>query len=149
MCTRKQISVTWSSSYCLQQWDEHGLFVAACGTGARPTYNISIEFEIQWNFTMLSCITYSTDHKQIVNTPRRYHSLEVHKIALWSVQHVVNHNLPNCDLISNSIEVPLVGQAPGLWLDLFRFPSRGLDTISPNEAIADSGTRGLFSAVVL
>ena len=36
--------------------------------GTRPTNDISIEFEIQWNFVMLLFITYSTDHNDILHT---------------------------------------------------------------------------------
>ena len=41
------------------------------GPGARPTTDISIEFEIQWNFVMLLYITYSADHNDIVHTSRQ------------------------------------------------------------------------------
>ena len=34
------------------------------------------------------------------------------KISLWSIEHVLNYSTPNFDQISNSIEIPLVGQGP-------------------------------------
>ena len=34
----------------------------------RPTHDISIEFEIQWNFVMLLFITHSADHKKKLHT---------------------------------------------------------------------------------
>ena len=40
-------------------------------TSARPTNDISIEFEIQWNFVMLLFIICSTDHNEILHTSRQ------------------------------------------------------------------------------
>ena len=42
--------------------------IEACG--ARSTNNISIECEIQWNFVILLCITYSVGH-DILHTSRK------------------------------------------------------------------------------
>ena len=41
--------------------------------GARPTYNISIEFEIQPKFTVLWFKIHSADHNEILHTSRQYH----------------------------------------------------------------------------
>ena len=63
-----------------------------CNTtsGTCPTKNISIEFEILPKFAMLWYKMYSTDHNEILN-----------------------YSTPNFDRISNSIEIPIVGRAPG------------------------------------
>ena len=37
----------------------------------------------------------------------------VRKISLWSVDYIFNQSTPNFGLISNSIEISLVGQGPG------------------------------------
>ena len=39
--------------------------------GARPTHDISIELEIQWNFVMQLFIVYSTDHNEILHTSQQ------------------------------------------------------------------------------
>ena len=36
----------------------------------------------------------------------------MHKISLWSVEHLLNHSNPKFDHISNSIEILLMGRAP-------------------------------------
>ena len=58
--------------------------------GARPTNDISIEFEIQWNFVMLLFITYPTDHKEIWHSSRQLHSYTVVTVTLsWRVHNFV------------------------------------------------------------
>ena len=57
---------------------------------------------------------YSTDHNEILHTSRQCYCRDVCKISLWSVEQILNYSTPNFDQISNSIEIPLVGQAPGL-----------------------------------
>ena len=83
-------------------------------TGARPTNDISIEFEIRPKFSVLWFKICSTDHKEILYTSRQLHRREVCEISFCSVKHVLNQNTPNVYRISNSIEIPLVGPAPGL-----------------------------------
>ena len=39
--------------------------------GARPTNNISTEFEIKWIFVMLLFIPYSVDHNEILHISRQ------------------------------------------------------------------------------
>ena len=58
--------------------------------GARPTNDISIEFEIQPKFAVLSINTYSTDHNEILHTSRQLHCRDVCNISLRSVEHIVN-----------------------------------------------------------
>ena len=65
--------------------------------GAHPTKNISIKFEIQWNFVMLFFITYSADHNEI---------LHVMTITLCYVQNFIviswAHFKPeHCKFLSN------------------------------------------------
>ena len=79
----------------------------------RPTNNISMEFQIQWNFVMLLFITYSTDHNEILHTSRQEHCRDVCKISLGSNEQISNQNTPNFYRIWNTIEIPLVGWAPG------------------------------------
>ena len=40
-------------------------------TGARPTNNILIEFEIQWNFAVFLFKAYKADHNEIMHTSRQ------------------------------------------------------------------------------
>ena len=40
---------------------------------------------------------------------------DVCKMSLWSVAHILNQSTANLGRISNSIEISLVGQAPGPW----------------------------------
>ena len=47
---------------------------------------------------------YSTDHNEILHG--------VCKISLWLVEYVLNQSTAYFGRISNSIEIPLVGQAP-------------------------------------
>ena len=56
---------------------------------------------------------YSTDHNEILHTPRQCNCRDVCKILLWSVKRILNKSAPNFDRISNSIEISLVGRAPG------------------------------------
>ena len=46
-------------------YDQIDGFVQSCG--ARPTNDISIEFEIQWNFVILLFIIYQADHNEIAH----------------------------------------------------------------------------------
>ena len=58
--------------------------------GARPTNEISIEFEIRPKFPMLWFEIYSTDHSKILHTLRQCNCHDVCKISLWSVDHILN-----------------------------------------------------------
>ena len=81
--------------------------------GARPTNDISVESEIRPKFAVLWFKMYSTDRNEILHTSRQLHCCDVCKISF--VGHVLNSSPPNFDRdrISNSIEITLVGQAPG------------------------------------
>ena len=81
--------------------------------GARPTNDISIEFEIRPKFAGLWFKIYSTDHNEILHTSQQLRCRDVCKISLWSVTYILNWSTPNFDWISNSIEISLVGRAPG------------------------------------
>ena len=83
-------------------------------SGARPTNDISIEFEIRPKFAVLWFKIYSTDHHEILHTPRQCNCRDVRKIPLWSVRHILIQSATNFGRISNSIEISLVGRAPGL-----------------------------------
>ena len=58
--------------------------------GARPTNDISIEFEIRPKFAVLWFKLYSTDHNEILHTSRQCNCLDVCKISLLSVEHILN-----------------------------------------------------------
>ena len=81
--------------------------------GARPTSNISIEFESRPKFEVLWVKMYSADHNEILFMSRQFHCCDVCKISLRSVWHILNYSTLNVDRISNSIEILLVGRGPG------------------------------------
>ena len=58
--------------------------------GARPTNDISIEFEIRPKFASLWFEMSSTNHDEILHKSRQYNCRDVCKISLWSVQQVFN-----------------------------------------------------------
>ena len=59
-------------------------------TGARPTNDISIEFEIRSKLGTLLFQIYLTDHNEILHTSRQCHCRDVCKISLWSVKYILN-----------------------------------------------------------
>ena len=61
----------------------------------------------------LKCSGLSADHHEILRTPRQCNCRDVYKSPLRSVQHILNYITPNCDGISNSIEIPLEGYTLG------------------------------------
>ena len=69
--------------------------------------------KIQWNFVMVLFITYSADHNEILHTSRQLHCHDVCKIPLWSAEYILNQSTAYFGRISNSIEISLVGRAPG------------------------------------
>ena len=93
---------------------ERGLVFNQLRTGGRPTKQISIEFEIRWKFKTLLCKICGADHNHILHTSRQCNCHDVCKISLWSVECIRNYSVLNFHRISNSIEICLVGQAPGL-----------------------------------
>ena len=82
--------------------------------GARPTKHISIEFEIRWKFKTLWCKIFAADHNDILHTSRQWHCRDMCKIWLWSAANILHQSVLNFHRISNSIEICLVGRAPGL-----------------------------------
>ena len=50
------------------------------------------------------------DHIEILHPSRQCNCHDMCKISLWSVEYVLNYSTPNSYRISNSIEIPLVGQ---------------------------------------
>ena len=63
----------------------------------------------------LECSTFKvclTDHN-ILHTSRQLHCLDMYKILLWLVEYISNQSTVNFGRISNSIEISLVGWAPG------------------------------------
>ena len=61
----------------------------------------------------------STDLKEILHTPRQLHCRDVCKFSLWSAENIMNKAITSFHWISNSIEISLVGRAPGLHTTLF------------------------------
>ena len=59
-----------------------------------------------------------TDHNEILRTSRQLHSRDMCKISLWSVEYILNQSTSIFCLISNSIEISLVGRGP---LDMILF----------------------------
>ena len=53
--------------------------------GARPTNNISIEFEIRSKFGVLYFKIYLIDHNEILHTSLQYNCRDVSKISMWSM----------------------------------------------------------------
>ena len=58
--------------------------------GARPTNDISIEFEIRPKFAVLWFKICSTDHNEMLHTSRQYNCRDVCKISLLSVKYILN-----------------------------------------------------------
>ena len=56
--------------------------------GARPTNDISIEFEIRPKFAVLWFKTYSTNPNDILHTSRQLHCRDMSKISFWSVKYI-------------------------------------------------------------
>ena len=90
-------------------------YKCAHSPGPRPTNDISIEFEIIPKFEVLWFKIYSTDDNEIFHTPRQCNCRDVCNISLWSVENNLNYSPPNFDRISVSIEILLVGRAPGTY----------------------------------
>ena len=67
-------------------WRHHGEW----RPGARPTNDISIEFEIRPNFAVLWFKMFSTDHNEISHTSRQCNCRDVCKISLWSSMYILN-----------------------------------------------------------
>ena len=62
-------------------------------SGARPTNSISIEFKIQWQFTVLWFKMCSADHNNILHVSQQCHCLNVCKILLWLAECVMNKSI--------------------------------------------------------
>ena len=97
----------WQAIRSINDFPVHG--------GGHPYhYNISTKIEIQWNFVTFLFIIYWANHNEILHASRPKNCCDMCKISLWSVEHILNKSTTNCDWISNTIKIPLVGQAPGL-----------------------------------
>ena len=59
-------------------------------SGARPTDDISIEFDFPPKFAVLSFRGYFTDHNEILHTSRQLHGRDVYKVSLWFVERILN-----------------------------------------------------------
>ena len=79
------------------------LFIVYGQPGARPTNDISTKIcrSLIWNVLIRSQQNFA-------------HCNDVCKISLWSVTYILNWSSPNFGRISNSIEISLVGRAPGM-----------------------------------
>ena len=84
------------------------------GPGARPTNAISFEFEIRSKLGALWFKIGSIDHNEILHTSQQCNCRDVCKISLWSLEYILNQITAKFCRISNSIEIPFVGWAPGL-----------------------------------
>ena len=89
------------------------IFILDLTPGARPTNDILIKFEICPKFGVLLFKIYLTDHNQILYMSRQWHCRGMCKILLWSVECILNQSTAYFGRISNSIEISLVGRAPG------------------------------------
>ena len=79
----------WASHLpCSKPWIMQ--IAEACRPGARPTNDISIEFEIRPISAVLWYKMNSTDHNEILHTPRQLHYRDLCKLSLWSVNHNSN-----------------------------------------------------------
>ena len=59
-------------------------------SGAGPTNDISIEFEIRPKFVVLGFKMYHTDHNGMLHTSRQCNCRGMCQISLWSVKHILN-----------------------------------------------------------
>ena len=74
----------WTSNLsCFKPWIVH--IAEACRPGARPINKISIEFAMRPKSAVLRYKMYSTDHSEILHTPRQLHYRDLCMITLWSV----------------------------------------------------------------
>ena len=64
------------------------MFLAS--SGARPTNDISIEFEIRPKFEVPWFEIHFTDHNEMLHTSRQLHCRDVCKISLWSAKCICN-----------------------------------------------------------
>ena len=60
----------------------------------------------------------STDHNKILHMSQQYYCHDMCKISLWLAKYVMNKSISKFHWILNSIEILLVGQAPGI-IDIF------------------------------
>ena len=58
--------------------------------GARPTNDISMEFEIRPKFVVLWFKMYIADHNEILDTSWQCNWRDVCKLSLWSAEHISN-----------------------------------------------------------
>ena len=58
--------------------------------GARPTNDISIDFEIRPKFEVRWFKMYSTDYNEILHTSRQCNCHAMCKISLWLVEHILS-----------------------------------------------------------
>ena len=63
--------------------------------GARPTKGISIEFEIQSKYGVLWFKVFSTNHHEILHTPRQCYCRDVCKMSWWSIEYAANKSITN------------------------------------------------------
>ena len=82
--------------------------------GARPTDGILVEFEIRSGFRVLWFEVCLADRRGTLHMSRQLHCRGVCKILWWSVGYILGRSAADFDRVSNSIEVSLVGRAPGV-----------------------------------
>ena len=85
-------------------------------SGARPTNDISIEFEIWPKFAMLLFNTYSADHNDILHTSRQLHCRRVQNFVAISGAYF---KLEHCEIWSNFEFDRITFSGTGAWMDSF------------------------------
>ena len=79
----KNILIDWiCSEGFIYQYVSIGLVLVSRRSGARPTNDISIEFEIRPKLAVFCFKIYSTDHNEILYTSRQYDCRDVCKTSL-------------------------------------------------------------------
>ena len=75
-------------------------------------------YSLQWRHNRYDGVSNHQPNHCLLNrlflfTPRQLNCRDVRKMSLRSVEDILNYGPPNFDRISSSIEMPLVGWAPG------------------------------------
>ena len=122
-CTHLRSSVAvYLEEYSVQSRPLYSEMLHVIRPGTRPTDDISFKFDQNLQCSGLKCaqpITTKscTRHDSIIVLTfarcRCEDSGDLCKISLWSADYIMNKNILKSHWISNSIEIPLVGRAPG------------------------------------
>ena len=88
-------------------------FDAETGPCVCPTKEIPIEFQIRLEYICLYLPSHVSDHKKFCTFQDS--CLGMYKISLWLVQFSLDYSEDKFHRIPNSIELSLVGRAPGQY----------------------------------